>query len=431
MMTKKYNRTRPAIDWEEGVYAEVLPQLLSLRKEKNSYAVIAIKLNEKFNINIDEHIVKRAFNKYGKKEMSVRKDKNRISVQEEIVEEILDEEFSYRASHEISKDGSHKSDRLLRMTEEERKDPVYLLKHHGFDPDEWDLVTAKSNEWNTYSKQDGINTLYASKITVRPKTVGFSMEKLIEEIRKVPSVYIKRKHEEILNKRLLEVPFFDSHFGVSDYEYYKRTQDDTMDAIQSRKWEEILFIIGQDMFHNDNFKGTTSNFTPIETVDIPTAYSDAKEFYYPLIEEALNQSNHVKIVYSKGNHDETLAWAFVQLLMERYPQVEFDDGFKERKCHTFGEIFIGITHGDKARRNLHNLFQVEFPLEWAHAKTREVHMGHLHVEDAKDYFGMMVRTLATRNKTDKWHKDNGFVGANKRFMLFEYNEQELKSIHYV
>ncbi|MNJ75937.1 hypothetical protein D3C77_731230 [compost metagenome] len=70
-------------------------------------------------------------------------------------------------------------------------------------------------------------------------------------------------------------------------------------------------------------------------------------------------------------------------------------------------------------------------MEWAKAKNREIHIGHLHVEDAKDVFGMVIRTLSTRNKTDKWHKDNGYVGAHKRFMLFEYSKSNLESIHYV
>jgi hypothetical protein len=155
------------------------------------------------------------------------------------------------------------------------------------------------------------------------------------------------------------------------------------------------------------------------------------KFYQLLIGLAMTNSNNVKIMYSKGNHDESMSWAFVQLLKVLYPDAIFDDSFIERKVHTFGDNFIGITHGDKARKNLHNIFPIEFPMEWAKATNREIHIGHLHVEDGKDHFGMMVRTLATRNKTDQWHKNNGFVGAHKRFMLFEFSEKELESIHYV
>jgi len=139
----------------------------------------------------------------------------------------------------------------------------------------------------------------------------------------------------------------------------------------------------------------------------------------------------VKVVYSKGNHDEIMSYCFVKALKLKFPNVEFDDRVVERKVHVFGKNFIGITHGDKARKNLHNIFPVEFPQEWANATNREIHIGHLHTEDAKDYFGMIVRTLSTRNKTDKWHTDHGFIGAHKRFMLFEYSEENLESIYYV
>jgi hypothetical protein len=97
----------------------------------------------------------------------------------------------------------------------------------------------------------------------------------------------------------------------------------------------------------------------------------------------------------------------------------------------YGRNFIGITHGDKARKDIHNIFPVEFPIEWAKAECREIHMGHYHIEDMKDRFGTMVRTLSTGNKTDKWHKDFGFVGGHKRFMLFEYSQKEVEAIYYV
>jgi UDP-2,3-diacylglucosamine pyrophosphatase LpxH len=340
-------------------------------------------------------------------------------------------EPTFKDTVEINKDGSQSSNKLVRMSIEDSKDPTYLLRAHGYASDEWELVSAKSKVWNSYSKQDGIVQLYASSITVKPLTSGFSMVKLLEEIKRVPPIYVKGEYKSLSNKRLLEIPLFDSHFGISDLDYYKPTQDEIMDKIQSRTWAEIVFVIGQDMLHNDNFKGQTANGTPIETVNMPNAWRDAMNFYYPLIEKALTSSNKVKIIYSKGNHDESMSWAFVQLIKQRFPEAEIDDDFIERKAHTFGNVFIGVTHGDKARKNLHNLFQVEFPLEWANATTREIHSGHLHTEDARDWFGTMVRTLSTRNKTDKWHADYGYVGNHKRFMLFEYDETELKSIHYV
>ena len=388
-------------------------RLKQLRQSGYSQSETAEKLSEEFGYNYTRNAVK-----------------NRES---RIQNEELVEMPGYKETVEILSDGSHKSDKLLKMDAKQAKDVEYLLNAHGFDIDKWDLLNAKNNIWNTYSKQDGVQTLYSSKITVKPKVNSLSIDKLVESIEKAnikPRVF-NIQPINIQDKKLLEIPLFDAHFGVSNYEYYKPTQARILNQIQSRKWEETLFIIGQDMLHNDNFKGQTANGTQIETVDMEKAWDDCESFYIPLIDESIKQSNKVKIMYSKGNHDESISYGFVRMLKRIYPEVEFDHKIQERKVHSFGKVFLGITHGDKARKNLHNIFPVEFPLEWSKASVRELHTGHYHKEDLNDVYGMMVRTLATRNKTDQWHNDNGFVGAHKRFMLFEYSEEELESIHYV
>jgi hypothetical protein len=284
---------------------------------------------------------------------------------------------------------------------------------------------------NKATVQYNAQTKEIEKVWARINESTSSVNQLIEVIKDVKPIHVEIDPIEVKEKRLLEIPLFDSHFGVSDYEYYKPTQAKIMDKLSSRKWEEVLFILGQDMLHNDDFRGRTSNGTQIETVDMVKAWNDARRFIEILLVQAMKQAKKVKVMYSVGNHDESFSWAFVQMLKALYPVIEWDDSLEQRKVHTFGLNFIGVTHGDKARKNLHNIFPIEFPVEWSQAKNREIHIGHFHVEDAKDIFGMVVRTLATKNKTDKWHKDNGYVGAHKRFMLFEYSLKELESIHYV
>jgi len=344
----------------------------------------------------------------------------------------IDTEPSYKETIEIKADGSQVSDRLIEISEQNAKDDDYLLRAHGYDPEEWEITSAKSSMWQHHNKQDGTKTLYASKITVKPKEDRFTIKDLVRVIEdNTESIKINIPTYKLQNKRLLEVPLFDQHFGITDYEYYQPTQTKINDILTSRIWQEVLFVIGQDMLHHNDHRNRTASGKEIEHVDINQAWEDARRFYEPLIEKAFRQSNKVKIMYNKGNHDESLSWAFVQMLKAKYPQAGFDDTFEERKIHTFGECFIGFTHGDKGRKDLHNIFPVEYPEEWSKAKVREIHTGHFHKEDGKDVFGMMVRTLATRNKTDQWHRDNGYVGAHKRFMLFEYSEKELESIHYV
>lgn len=357
--------------------------------------------------------------------------KNKVKTTEKISVNSADNTENFKESVEIHKDGTQSSNKLVRMSIEESKDVNFLLRAHGYDISTWELVSAKSNIWNVYSKTDGISTLYSSKISVKPKSDGFNLVRLINSFDKIYPLDLNTEEIYLNDARLLEISLFDMHWGVSDFEYYQPTFNRIRKKITSKRWEEILFVVGQDNFHNDDHRGRTSSGTQIESVDMEKAWEECAKFYITLIKEAVLNSNNVKIMYSKGNHDESLSWAFVKFLRAHFPKLTFDDSFIERKVHIFGDNFIGVTHGDKGRKNLHNIFPIEFPMEWAKAKNREIHIGHLHVEDAKDVFGMVIRTLATRNRTDQWHRDNGYVGAHKRFMLFEYSKENLESIHYV
>jgi len=78
-------------------------------------------------------------------------------------------EEKFKETVEIHSDGSHSSNKLLHMSVEQAKDVNYLLRAHGYDTASWELISARSNIWNVKSDQDGISTLYSSKISVKPK----------------------------------------------------------------------------------------------------------------------------------------------------------------------------------------------------------------------------------------------------------------------
>ena len=70
----------------------------------------------------------------------------------------------------ISADGTQTRQALLELSEETIKTPILLLRAHGYDPNEFELVNVKNSMWHQKSNQDGLHTLYASKITVKPRT---------------------------------------------------------------------------------------------------------------------------------------------------------------------------------------------------------------------------------------------------------------------
>ncbi len=258
---------------------------------------------------------------------------------------------------------------------------------------------------------------------------------LLEEVKKHRPVDIVKGPTTKVQDKMLEIPLVDMHFGITDLEYYQETLEDVLTLIGKCHYEEIYIIIGNDLFHNDDFRGRTSSGREIEKVDLAAAWNDAKVFYNSLVEKSIQHSKATHIVYVKGNHDESMTWAFVQMLKAQYGHlITVDDSMKQRKIITYGANFIGITHGDKGKRrpiDLRSQFTIEFPVEFANSKVREIHASHLHREAAEDIYGIMCRTLSTGNITDEWHNDSGFVGQNKRFMLFEWCPNKLVSIHYV
>lgn len=341
---------------------------------------------------------------------------------------VNEEQPAYKETIEHKGD-NQVSDKLIALSDEELKDANSLLKAHNYDPSQWELMNSKSSMWHHSNKEYGTKTLYASKITVKPKNGGFNFDELLDTIKDVPKynigAYINNKES------YLSIPLSDMHFGVATIDDYKETQNKILEII-GKQHQEILFIIGNDMLHHDNLKGTTANGTRIQDVDMVKAWEDAKLFYYPLLEYALQNSNKVKVVFTKGNHSESMEYAFIQMLKERYKQIEFDDSLKDRKVHMLGLNYIGTSHGDKKKMNqISNNFAVEYPQEWSKAKTRTVFVGHYHFEKVHDRDGIVIRQLPTRAPTDDWHDDNGYTTAAKRFQVFQYDYDSERCIHYV
>ena len=260
------------------------------------------------------------------------------------------------------------------------------------------------------------------------------IEELLEALRDntpVAQVY-PTKHERA--EGMLEIPLFDMHFGIADIEYYKDALAEILSIIKGKKWDKIVIPVGQDLFHNDSIvSGITSKGTPIEKVNLKKAVYDAKTFYFNIIDTAIESASEVKVIYSPGNHDKTVGWLFVQILLERYGKDIVDDSLTERKVIWWNGCFIGITHGNKkadTAQGLRGNFTIEFPALFATAKVREIHTGHLHSESSKDEYGVQVRRMSTGNKDDEWTITEGYK-SQKRFMLFEWMPNKLRSIHYV
>lgn len=270
---------------------------------------------------------------------------------------------------------------------------------------------------------------------IKQKANEFDPEDFLQALKQIVEPY-KYEPQRLDNAaRMLEIPLFDMHWGVAFMDYYKPVLDEILDLINLRHWDRIVIPFGQDFFHNDSIiKGETTKGTPIQKVDMIRAVKEGQKFIYAIVDAAIKSANEVQIIYSAGNHDMSTSWMFMQVLLERYGPSMVDDSLEYRKVIAYGKNSIMVTHGDSKQataKNLAHIFPISFPEEFANANIREVHSGHLHHEAEADIYGVMVRRLSSGGKVDDWTDKEDFVGTHRRFMLFEWNENKLKSIHYI
>lgn len=270
---------------------------------------------------------------------------------------------------------------------------------------------------------------------IKQKPSDFDHEDFLKAIRESVEPYEYQMTYDINANRMLEIPLFDMHWGISFLDRYESVLCDILEIIHSRHWDRIVIPVGQDFFHNDSIVNpTTTKGTVVDKVDMTRAVKEGRRFIMAIIDAALENANSVRVFYSAGNHDRSISWMFMQVLLERYGADIVDDSMEYRKVFTYGKNSVMVTHGDSRQataKNLAHIFPISYPEEFAQATTREVHAGHLHHESEADIFGVMVRRLSSGAAVDDWSNRQDFIGTHRRFMIFEWDLNSLRSIHYI
>jgi hypothetical protein len=349
--------------------------------------------------------------------------------------------IGYKEVHEIKEDGSHYSDKLIKMSETQKKDVNFLLEAHGYDPEAWDLIKSSSNIWNSYSKQDGIMTQYSSKITVKPKKEEFSLNDvkgIIEDLMQnySPPIYKPIRYAE--NGRMLEFNISDLHLnklGYKDGEYdHKQAEkiffhviNDVMTRTQGMKFEKVLFIWSHDFFNIDNLTKTTTAGTP---QDVSMRFADMYKMGKRMLIQGidlLRQIAPLETVQVGANHDRLSSYTMSEVLDAWYrndDNVIIDNDPAHRKYRRFGNCLIGFSHGDKEKKRLGKVMPSEVRKDWGETLYSEMHAAHLHSEQAVvEENGIIVRYLSSPSGTDNWHYESGYVGAVKKTQSFIWDKE--------
>lgn len=350
---------------------------------------------------------------------------------------------TYKSESSINKDGTFTSDKLIAIKEDDLKNPNSLLKAHGFEIKDWELVSARNNIWNVYSKQDGIQELYSSKIFVKPRT-DISLDEIEDFYRNLVSTYSSPMVKKYSPKEglLFELPIMDLHLGkfsssdiVKD-EYntqiardcFNRVIDECIGRLKNVSIEKIIFPVGQDYFHFDTVGTTTTGGTPQDSDrKHQTLFKDGVMLLIDGISKLSNQLKvPIEVFCVPGNHDFLTSYHAVMSLwcyFNNNENVVVDLSTSPRKYVEFGKCLIGYSHGDKEKKRIEKLMQIEAAEAWGRTKFREFHLGHLHSEHVSEDGGIIIRNLSSVTGTDAWHHNCGYVGAIRKCTCFLWDKE--------
>lgn len=348
---------------------------------------------------------------------------------------------SYKTEQSINKDGTYTSDKLIAITENELKNPINLLKAHGFDIKEWELVSARNNIWNVYSKQDGIQELYSSKIVVKPKEQTIDYDRINEWFDKLDRKYslpvVKTSDEYLKGNKCLLIDIADLHLNLqatmfsTGNEYNCEIAEklffyvisDILSRVEKYHFNKIIFCIGGDMLNGDNLSGSTTKGTP---QDSDLLYFDAVEKLYAMTIKAidiLKQKAPVETIYISGNHDKLSGYKlakFIEAWFRNDEYVTVDYSPLPRKYVKFGKTLFAFAH-DGNVKTLPRLIADEAREYWSDIDTTEVFLQHLHTEQVlTEEYNMRIQRLPTISAKSDWTVNKGF-GSKRQCKTFIFD----------
>jgi hypothetical protein len=344
--------------------------------------------------------------------------------------------------------GVRTSEKFVALSEDELTDKTALLKAHGYNPVQFELLNAKNSIWQQGDGKGGLKNLYSSRITVKPTDCGLDLEELRKYFEGFKSKPVILKEHSSEKEGYLVINLADLHIGRSGYE--KETGEDFdldqaelmvnniteqfLRRYQGRKFKKIVLCIGNDVM-NSAANGWTSSGRHQQS-----NCASFKEIFDKTCEIIINTIDSFKeiapvmVVHVEGNHDRNESYMLGRLLEAYYrldENVEVDALPSTRKYIRLGNNLIGFAHGSEEKDRIYTLMQIEQPKNWSECPTRIWLLGHLHHLMCKENAGVEVWTCPSPTAKDEWTAKTGFV-SNRRTTGFVFNSDSgLEEVHFV
>jgi hypothetical protein len=184
-----------------------------------------------------------------------------------------------------------------------------------------------------------------------------------------------------------------------------------------------------DLLHSDNYSGQTSRSGAILDVDgrYPKLLYAATDLILFTVDLALQRYQNVLVRLLPGNHDDLSAIAVtlaVSLFYQSNPRVTVDDDAGRFWWWSWGKVFLGATHGDKAKMaDLPLIMASRNPEAWGKAKFRHIHTGHIHQDKSLERGSTTVESHRSPIPGDAWHVAQGY-GAGRQVSAITYHKEQ-------
>lgn len=184
-----------------------------------------------------------------------------------------------------------------------------------------------------------------------------------------------------------------------------------------------------DLLHSDNYQGMTAQSKNILDVDgrWPRVLSTATQLILFTIDLALQKHETVLVRILPGNHDEQSAVAVtlaVSMYHQNNPRVTVDDDAGRFWWWSWGKVFLGATHGDKAKmKDLPLIMAARNPEAWGKARFRSIYTGHVHNQKSLELNGVTVESFQSPVAPDAWHVSMGY-GAGRSVQAITHHKDQ-------
>lgn len=210
----------------------------------------------------------------------------------------------------------------------------------------------------------------------------------------------------------------------------ERTLASAMRAMiaQSPKAHTAVLNIQGDFLHTDGKLPLTPASKHVLDADtrFPKLRQAAIRVIRQMIGWALESHKAVHLIVAEGNHDEESAGWLADLFTvfyENEPRLTVNDSQLPFYVVEWGETMLGVHHGHKVKNEqLPLLFAAQFPQEWGRTKRREIHCGHRHHRDEKEYNGVTVIQHPTLAARDAYAARGGWI-ADRAAQAITYHRK--------